>query len=175
MKSCRRERFSSSTCFARANTTQHNFVDIFFFIKCKKCRKCTKVQADHKNGSKCHNCNEPLKTDETNFFVILPGEQQIVQSVETNWGIINKFWAEINERENSETNDMNAKSYTDAHDGKILRNVFGQYKESEVNILSLCLNVDGANKFKSNNHSVWPIQLIQDYLPPYMRFLPQNR
>lgn len=153
---------------------QHNSIDIFFFIKCKECRKGTKVQADQKKGSMCSHCGESIKTDETNFFVILPVEQQIVQSVETNWSDINKFWTEINERENCEHSATNVKSYTDAQDGEILRKTLGEYKDSDVNILSLCLNVDGANKFKSNTHSVWPIQLIQDYLPPHMRFLPQN-
>lgn len=151
---------------------QHNLIDIFFFIKCDKCRKGTKVQADQKKGSKCDHCSANLKTDETNFFVILPVEQQIVQSVHMNWSAINKHWTEINERETNEASDT--KSYTDAQDGEILRNILAEYKDSEVNILSLCLNVDGANKFKSNNYSVWPIQLIQDYLPPYMRFIPQN-
>lgn len=145
---------------------QHNLLDIIFFIKCNKCRKGTKVQADQKKGSKCSSCNELLKTNETNFFVILPVEQQILQSIETNWNALNKFW--------TERIDTNSMSYTDAHDGKILRKVLDEYKDSKVNILPLCLNVDGANKFKSNSHSVWPIQLIQNCLPPYMRYIPQN-
>lgn len=154
---------------------QDNLIDIFFFIKCNKCHKSTKVQADQKKGSKCCNCNELLKTEETNFFVILPVEQQIVQCLETKWNAINKFWTESFEtEEDSDTINTSSKSYADVHDGKILRKILNEYKESEVNILPLCLNVDGANKFKSNSHSVWPIQLIQNYLPPYMRFLPQN-
>lgn len=153
---------------------QQNLIDIFFFIKCNKCHKGTKVQADQKKGSKCCNCNELLKTEETNFFVILPVEQQIVQCLETKWNAINKFWTESFEAEDSDTINASVKSYTDAHDGKILRKILDEYKESKVNILPLCLNVDGANKFKSNSHSVWPIQLIQNYLPPYMRYIPQN-
>lgn len=43
-----------------------------------------------------------------------------------------------------------------------------------MNVLSLCLNLDGANKFKSNVLSVWPIQLIQNYLIPEIRFLPNH-
>lgn len=55
-----------------------------------------------------------------------------------------------------------------------MKEVLEQYKDSDVNILSLCLNIDGANKYKSNNLYVWPIQLMQNYLPPNIRFLPNN-
>lgn len=64
--------------------------------------------------------------------------------------------------------------YSDAYDGLILKKVLAQYKDTDVNILSLCINLDGANKFKSNVLSVWPIQLIQNYLPPSIRFIPNN-
>lgn len=141
-----------------------DLLDIFFFVKCDKCRKSTKTQPDQKKGLKCSHCDELLKTNETNFFVIIPIEKQIVQSIENNWAEISKF----------DTSDKNSNSYTDVHDGAILRSVLKQYEDLDINILSLCLNVDGANKFKSNSLSVWPIQLTQNYLPPHIRFLPQN-
>lgn len=97
--------------------------------------------------------------------MIIPIEKQIVQSIETNWTEISKF---------DTSDDKNSKSYSGAHDGEILRSILNQYKDSDINILSLCLNVDGANKFISNSLSVWPIQLKQNYLPPHIRFLPQN-
>ncbi|KAG4074692.1 hypothetical protein HA402_008790 [Bradysia odoriphaga] len=136
--------------------------DIFFFVKCNKCQKRTKIQSDQKHGLMC--CGEELKTTETNFFVIMPIESQIAQSVKENWDKIN----------NLDTSGNNLDSYGDVHDGDILRNVLNDYKESDINILSLCINVDGANKFKSNSFSVWPIQLMQNFLPPHLRFLPEN-
>lgn len=139
--------------------------DIFFFVKCDQCQKSTKVQSDQKKGLKCAHCDVLLKTNETNFFVILPIEKQIVRSIEQNWAEISKFVT---------SDDTKSKSFGDAHDGAILRSILNSYKDSDVNILSLCLNVDGANKFKSNSLSVWPIQLTQNYLPPHIRFLPQN-
>lgn len=139
--------------------------DIFFFVKYDRCQKCTKIQPDQKKGLKCCHCDAVLKTNETNFFVIIPVEKQIEQSIEQNWAEISKF-------DTSESETL--KSYRDAHDGTILRNILNLYKDSDFNILSLCLNVDGANKFKSNSLSVWPIQLSQNYLPPHIRFVPQN-
>lgn len=136
--------------------------DIFLFVKCNKCKKSTKIRSDEKQSLKC--CDEPLKTNETNFFVILPIKKQIEQSLKNNWSEISSF----------DTSGANSDSYEDVHDGAILRKLLDEYKDSDINILSLCLNVDGANKFKSNSFSVWPIQLMQNFLPPHIRFLPEN-
>lgn len=139
--------------------------DIVFFITCDKCRVDTKIDSNNKNAAKCIRCGINLKTTETNFFISIPIENQIIQSVKENWSYISAF----------DTSDKNGeKSYTDAHDGKILKNLLKEYSDSNVNILSLCLNTDGANKHKSNVLSLWPIQLTQNYLPPNIRFLPNN-
>ncbi len=138
-------------------------VDVLLYIKCEKCAKCTKVQSNKKNGSKCSHCETLLKTNETNFFVIVPIADQIIRSVQKNWKSISDF-----------DTSKNDKSYRDAHDGSVLRKILDVHKGTEIDILSLCLNVDGANKFKSNALSVWPIQLMQNFLPPHLRFLPEN-
>ncbi|XP_037048620.1 uncharacterized protein LOC119083069 [Bradysia coprophila] len=143
-----------------------NLANVTFFVKCDKCNKSTKVQADQKQGLKCHHCHKLLKTNETNFFVILSVKEQIVKSIEDNW-------TEICEYDQScDTED--SKCYRDARDGSILKEILQQYESSDINVLSLCLNVDGANKFRSNSFSVWPIQLMQNFLPPHCRFLPKN-
>lgn len=95
---------------------------------------------------------------------LLASRLQVIQSIKENWSYIKKF----------DTSDNGLESYSDAHDGAILKEIYKQYKDCDVNILPLCLNVDGANKFKSNSSSVWPIQLMQNYLPPQIRFLPKN-
>lgn len=138
-------------------------VDILLYIKCENCAKCTKVPSNQKKGSKCSHCETTLKTSETNFFVIIPVKDQIIRSVQKNWKAISEF--DTSKKDNS---------LGDVHDGEILRKVLDVYKGSDINILSLCLNVDGANKFKSNALSLWPIQLMQNFLPPHLRFLPEN-
>lgn len=143
---------------------QHrDLVDIFYFVNCDKCKVSTKINSESTSSMKCTRCATILKTTETNFFVSMPIEQQIKESVKKNWSYISKFDTSGNDH-----------SYTDAHDGKILKDILKKYGESEVNILSLCLNIDGANKFKSNSVSIWPIQLTQNFLPPSIRFLPSN-
>lgn len=140
-----------------------NLLEIFYFIDCDKCNFTTKVHSEESNNAKCCSCQAVLRTKETNFFVTFPIEQQVLKSLKDNWSYISKF-----------DTSGDSTSYTDVHDGAVLRNVLDSYRESDVNILSLSLNIDGANKFKSNVLSVWPIQLIQNYLPPRIRFLPEH-
>lgn len=140
-----------------------DLIDIVYFVMCKTCRQYS--QTSDKVGAKCSRCGITLKFTETNYFVSLPIEQQIIKSVKENWASIQKY--ELNK--NSDPTMI-----CDVHDGEILKTVYEKYQDSETNILSLTINVDGANKFKSNSKSVWPIQLIQNYLPPSIRFLPTN-
>lgn len=140
-----------------------DLVDIFYFIKCTKCKKYSK--AENKIAAKCSRCGNGIKFTETNYFVNLPVEQQIVKSIKENWSYIQNFAID---------RDTEKTMISDAYDGEILRKILEKYRDSDVNILSLTINVDGANKFRSNTKSVWPIQLVQNYLPPSIRFLPQN-
>lgn len=138
-----------------------DMIEVIYFIRCVKCRKVVKKDSTSTEQLKC--CNVVLKRTETNFYVHMPLRKQIIQSIEANWGDIQKF-------------DTTCKSgsISDAHDGEILKNVLRLYENSDINILSLCLNVDGANKFNSNLVSIWPIQFLQNFLPPKIRFLPKN-
>lgn len=36
-------------------------VDVNYIIKCDKCRKCTKIEMKHKQGSKCCHCDALLQ------------------------------------------------------------------------------------------------------------------
>lgn len=141
---------------------QYDLFDVFFIIECEKCMHSSKVSSEDSSRI-CENCGLKIAVAESNFFVFIPLEQQIIKSVKENWSYITKF----------DTNS-NGTTYSDAHDGKILKDLLEAYSKSDVNILSLTLNLDGANKFKSNVYSVWPLQMIQNYLPPTIRFLPDN-
>lgn len=139
---------------------QHRDVfETFYMVKCCKCKHTNKIDSESKR-SQCEECDNPLEKSETAFFVYIPIRQQIIKSIKENRVFVNNC-----------TGDG---SYCDAHDGSILKNVMKQYQDTDVNVLSLCLNLDGANKFKSNVLSVWPIQLIQNYLIPEIRFLPNH-
>lgn len=41
-------------------------------------------------------------------------------------------------------------------------------------VLPLTVNTDGARIYNSNNESIWPIQIYQNYLHPRIRYIPNN-
>lgn len=139
-----------------------DIIEVVYFIRCKKCNKI--VEKNSENLEKVMCCDTVLKKTETNFYVYMPLEKQIVQSINRNWDDIKNF----------DTTGKDTDCISDAHDGDVLKNVLQQYENDDLNILSLCVNTDGANKFKSNLLSLWPIQFTQNYLPPKIRFLPDN-
>lgn len=61
---------------------------------------------------------------------------------------------------------------SDIDDGEILKKLKKKYPH--VHVLSLSLNTDGANVFKSSKGSLWPVQLYANFLPPKLRYLKQN-
>lgn len=128
-----------------------------YYIKCEACKI-------YRNGNTCHECNSELKTNELNFFAYIPIENQLKQSIEKNWSNIVNFDAE---------NGDNG-SISDVHSANILRTLYKKCEMLDGNVISLSLNTDGANKFKCNKRSIWPIQVVQKFLPPNQRYETQN-
>lgn len=64
--------------------------------------------------------------------------------------------------------EKNATDVTDKSNGEILKSVISS-DESEF-VLSLSLSTDGVAIFKSNNLSLWPVQVVQNFLPPEIRY-----
>ncbi|KAG4071204.1 hypothetical protein HA402_001194 [Bradysia odoriphaga] len=73
-------------------------------------------------------------------------QEQLSRSIKNNWSYIEEF----------DTSSNEDGSYSDVHDGEILKNILKQYENQELNILSLCLN------------------FIQNFLPPRIRFQSHN-
>lgn len=134
-----------------------------YFVECSKCNIYSTASAT-KHEVQCNKCKQLLIADETNFFIYIPIENQIIQSLKLNWSQVERF----NEK------DSHSDTISDVHNAYFLQDLHELFSKSETNILSLMLNTDGANKFKSNSHSVWPIQLVQNYLPPELRYKPSN-
>lgn len=107
----------------------------------------------------CSNCKEINKinsTTDNNFFVTYPLETQLKEVISQN---IHSFLSnEENVNDNSDISDIN--------DGKL-------YKETNIlqhRKITLTLNTDGIQVFKSKNKSLWPIQFIINELPVHKRF-----
>ena len=61
---------------------------------------------------------------------------------------------------------------SDLYDGKAyqIHMVEGGFLSNPMNI-SLLLNTDGVQVFKSSNLSLWPVYLVINELPPHLRYL----
>lgn len=135
-----------------------------YFIKCALCNIYT--SGNYITDIHCSKCKKHLYKTETNYFVYINLKKQIEISILRHWNTIIQF------REKCLCDIQNDNEFIDVHSGDILKNIL--IKNSNEYILSFCLNIDGANKFKSNKFSVWPIQLIQNHLPPNIRYLNEN-
>lgn len=133
-----------------------------YHIKCSSCQVYSQgFLAKHNN--KCDTCGKVMVPNETNFFIYMPIEKQLIQSIELNWLHIQKYNESFEENHSPHIYDIQNAVLMKKMNEKITGN-----------IISLTTNTDGANKFNSNSISVWPIQIIQNFLPPNIRYKTNN-
>lgn len=134
-------------------------LDHKFFVKCEECDELVE------HNTKCLKCQRILKRDskKNNFLVYFPLEPQIRK-------FLHKYFDEIINYLNREHVEG---VVSDIDDGLLYKQI-REKNPSDLYILSLTLNADGANIFKSSSDSLWPIQLYLNFLPPAVRFLPEN-
>lgn len=110
----------------------------------------------------CVACETELKIRETNYFVYIKLEDQLKQ-------ILHKHWDEIQTYNRKIVND-HCENIKDAYSGSLSK----EKLQKNTNILSLMLNTDGISLKKSNKKSVWPVQLICNFVPPHLRYFNEN-
>lgn len=137
--------------------------DMIFFTKCSSCKAITQNSGKKFEQKTCSNCSKDLESSENNYFIYMPIKNRIEQSIKLNWPDI---------QANFESNKNG--TISDVHDARILQQLYEKYRSTETNVLSLSMNIDGANYYKSNQMSMWPIQLVQSYLPPSRRYDKNN-
>lgn len=128
-----------------------------YYIKSKSCQT-------YRNEQVCSVCKSVLKAKECNFFAYMPIENQLKIVIEKNWERIINF----------DVDQLDDGHISDVQSGKILQTLHESSENSDANIISLALNTDGANKFKCNRRSIWPIQIVLNCLPPNLRYEPLN-
>lgn len=132
-----------------------------------KCQKCATYTAHHSNMKsnqvQCENfkCGVTIETKSDNFFIYIPLPQQLRQSIKMHYNSI-KFYR------NREKTDR----ISDVHDGYICKNI--DSANPNTTNLTFVMNTDGARIFKSTTMSLWPVLLYQNFLPPSIRFIPNN-
>lgn len=139
-------------------------IDIEMHYRCQRCGFCTGIPKSSatKTELDCSHCNCTISKTADNFFMYIPLKQQLVESIRRNWESIVLF-KQIKREENF---------ISDIHDGYILKKIESEFRHSFN--LSLTLNTDGAKVFQSSTKALWPMQLIQNYLHPRIRFLSTN-
>lgn len=134
---------------------------------CKKCLTATGSQANIgddniKNfrcvNSKCLHLNTFDWSNDSNYFITFPLQHQLQETILKNSQDI------IAEKE------VNNDKTTDIHDGLLYKNK----PKIERREITLILNTDGVQIFKSKSKSLWPVQLIINEIHRTKRFMTKN-
>lgn len=131
---------------------------------CRECEIYTRAPSkeQRKNQINCKQCGSAVDRKSDEFFIYIPIEQQLRVSIEKNFDSIIQFkYAERNKN-----------VISDIQDGHIHKNLDSKFPDSFN--LSLLINTDGAQVFDSTNKSLWPIQIIQNFLNPKIRYITSN-
>lgn len=132
----------------------------FNFLRYIVCKKCNCLVPESEKV--CSVCGFITKKSKNNYFIYIPLVQQIKST-------IRKYAKEIVEfRSNSDSGDY----ICDYFDGCVYKNI--KEKIGSNDILPFTLNVDGGKIFSSSTASLWPIQVLQLYLPPKIRYREEN-
>lgn len=123
------------------------------------CKKCELLVEEEK---KCAICGQIPKKGKNNYFVFINIRQQITKALDTHF---EQIWNHINKKRIDG-------EICDSMDGALYKKITAKL-ENEI-ALPLSVNVDGAKIFASSKSSLWPIQIIQHYLPESIRYLREN-
>lgn len=133
-------------------------IDHKFLITCDKCSELVE------DGGTCEKCDRVMtkNSKKNNFIVYFPLEPQIRLILNQNFEAIIGF---LNRKH---ANDV----LSDIDDGMLYQKMSAE--NPHIYILTFTVNLDGANIFKSSRDSLWPVQLYLNFLPPEIRYLPEN-
>lgn len=136
---------------------------IEYYFECSQCKKYTPNNADNpKSDISCVQCEKTIVKTDSNYFAFIPFKQHLEAVVSENLKQIVEYSKKC--KDSSDVIDIQC--------GTIYKKISAKHPNSTV--LSLLLNTDGVNVFNSSKKTLWPIQLYQNYLPPSMRFVPDN-
>lgn len=138
-------------------------IEYKILFTCAHCEEIFENEAKAK-ATKCSNCDHLFEKDskQNNFLVYIPLEPQIRR-------LLDKYFKDIVTYLNREHSDQ---FMSDIDDGILFKKL--SETKSNVKLLTFTLNTDGANIFNSSKDSLWPVQLYANFLPPSIRYLPEN-
>lgn len=144
----------------------HPAFDFEVHYKCKKCQIYTLSPSKQAQNSptKCTQCGSTLEEKGEDFFIYIPLQQQLRQSIIKNFDSIIQF--------KDAQRDQDDQFISDIRDASIHKKMNAKFPNSFN--LSLVVNTDGAEVFDSATKALWPLQLIQNFLHPNLRYLTSN-
>lgn len=125
------------------------------FIFCVKCKVYKQFNAN--TLAICSTCSSNLRKKETNFFVIFDVSSQLQKILQHYWSEVVIFQSTSDEQ-----------NICDITDGSIIKDL-NQRNPLDLK-LTVLINTDGVQVSKSGKKSLWPIQIICNFLPPTLRF-----
>lgn len=140
-----------------------------YYIKCLGCNEFTAIECNSngKYTGQCYHCAKNISKTKNSYFVYIPIEQQLRESIARNWNDIMKY-ADVRKEIDSNADQ----TIFDIHDGKVFQDI--QKKYPETFNLSVVVNTDGVKLFDRTTFSLWPILLYQNFLPPKIRYVTDN-
>lgn len=134
-----------------------------YHILCGHCKIYSKCSPSNFSEWNCDKCSRELQISETNHFTYIRLEEQLKCTLTENWDSIVRFKNEID--------TINDNGYVkDIYDGDVMQKIL----QVENNVLSVTINTDGVSLKKSSKNSLWPLQIICNFLPPQLRYLLKN-
>lgn len=127
-----------------------------------KCNRCANYIESTNSTAECELCSKTLKTLTSDYFVYIPIEQQLKQSVSKNMDLILEYHSTV--KQEAEITDM--------HNCILFKNASKKYFDHII--LPIVVNTDGAKVFQTGQKSLWMIQYYQCFLPPAIRYHPSN-
>lgn len=133
-----------------------------YYIKCETCNEYSSTLTDQ---TKCVSCLSILKRAHSKYFVYLSLKPQLKKS-------IYDYFEDILAYEQSDKFCKNTNFIYDIQNSIQYKRAKEKFPDSTI--LPMVVNTDGARLFNSGNKSIWPLQIIQNFLHPTIRYLPQN-
>lgn len=138
-------------------------VEYQYHIFCERCEAYIECSPEKMDKWTCVECKTELKIRETNYFVYIKLEDQLKQ-------ILDEHWDEIQAYNRTITINNHCENIKDTYSGSLIQ----EKLQKNTSILSLMVNTDGISLKKSNKKSVWPVQIICNFLPPHLRYFNKN-
>lgn len=158
-------------------TTKYSLLKAFlnsdpceYHVYCRKCKEYIKCLPRGQKTEKwaCETlrnnreCGQSLICRDKQYFVYIKLKEQLKKILENHWDEIVTFSNTIQSDE--------SENIRDTYSGKLIQNSL----RKNFNLLSLMINSDGICLKKSGTSSVWPLQVICNFLPPEIRFRNEN-